>query len=607
MKQLSILFVLLVSGSVNAQLPPVMEVVKQYFKEYSIDRPVTHHLGFEKRQDGYHVVRKKEGVEIEYRQLFYDAASQKYLPLNREYFTDRSKANSGFPQPTKHHDGSMEFQADYYIRQFELYPYYGYNGWYKDVVQYCEAKDSLSLDELNALGRSYSFWTSALFSNQSGLADPTDQFKLNENGEINDEQLIAFNEVLNKCLATYQKIIDIDPEYETPVGDVVTKYANEVVFGYLLLLQYKGEEAAKKVLKPGLYGAYVLESATNLLNSCPENAILLTYGDTDTYPLYYLQATKGIRTDVTIANSSLLYTPLYNKVIRRGLNGSEPIPTLLPDAFFDKTVVVYWNLMGNGSTLTFRELNSLLGKKEDLKEFRGSYIVKKDHSDVSLAIPPNMQVEGQALFHWKPAKGPYTSLDLSILDFLAANKWERPVCFPLTSHYSTLKTWKNYLKLDGLVYTIQPYPTDVEFKYLTQSAVDIESSEEFWDHEFIHESREPVHSYDDGPFYQTTRQAFYMYTKAILDGGDTIQAGYYATRMLEWFPDEKKAFDGSTLYFAQILSIAGKEEELEYVLRTVYENYESGRNTDFARDYAYNEILRMARLHQFKNLIHLLE
>ncbi len=54
----------------------------------------------------------------------------------------------------------------------------------------------------------------------------------------------------------------------------------------------------------------------NMLGSLESGAILFTYGDNDTYPLWYLQNVERFRTDVRIANLSLLHTDWYIKQLR---------------------------------------------------------------------------------------------------------------------------------------------------------------------------------------------------------------------------------------------------------------------------------------------------
>lgn len=60
----------------------------------------------------------------------------------------------------------------------------------------------------------------------------------------------------------------------------------------------------------------ILEFARDLLNSCEQDAILLTNGDNDTFPLWWVQKKEGFRKDVAVANLSLLNTSCFIKYLK---------------------------------------------------------------------------------------------------------------------------------------------------------------------------------------------------------------------------------------------------------------------------------------------------
>jgi len=55
--------------------------------------------------------------------------------------------------------------------------------------------------------------------------------------------------------------------------------------------------------------------AVNILKSIPQNGILITYGDNDTFPLWYMQMAENYRTDVAVINETLSYGEWYREQI----------------------------------------------------------------------------------------------------------------------------------------------------------------------------------------------------------------------------------------------------------------------------------------------------
>ena len=68
-----------------------------------------------------------------------------------------------------------------------------------------------------------------------------------------------------------------------------------------------------------------VEMARNYLNSVGPNGILVTHGDNDTFPLWYAQEVEDVRTDVRIANTSLLGTDWHIDQMKWAMNESAPL------------------------------------------------------------------------------------------------------------------------------------------------------------------------------------------------------------------------------------------------------------------------------------------
>jgi hypothetical protein len=353
-------------------------------------------------------------------------------------------------------------QNAYTQAESDRLPYYGYRGYYKDVIRVLEPSvNQLTDSELHGLARAYSAAASALLHDNSSLADSAELFRLAPGrGVMSEQQIQQYRLAQQKAVETYRHLLQRNPDFPTPVGSIRVKYANEIMDGYLHLLYFQGQEAANIMLKRGIYEPEFLTLPGNILKSCPPNAVLTTYGDTDTYTMLYLQAVEQVRTDVRIVNTSLLALPRYAQYIYDGYNGQLPLQSLLPDAYFRKRVIIERTedcQSGPVSTRLFLE---------------GLADVPLQHNDYGYEIavcpvptlelpsaPANQALPGieHTIARWKSVSRYLTLESVVPLDIVTANSWNIPLCFAPTCTADILEPWQGHLILEGMVFRLVPH------------------------------------------------------------------------------------------------------------------------------------------------------
>jgi hypothetical protein len=216
--------------------------------------------------------------------------------------------------------------------------------------------------------------------------------------------------------------------------------------------------------------------AKDYLESCPPNAILFSFGDNDTYPLWYAQEVEGIRPDVRVMVNSLLGTDWYMNQLRYKINQSAPFDVIFTPQQIEGTkrdYIVYNKLPGfddNKYYDMYDMLKNVVGS-DDTKYTSnqtedGSVINFFPVKKFSVPVDENV-VRANGTVHAKDSvvkelfvdmskdKNYIFKNDLGIYAIIAANKWKRPICFTSTQELATLGLDK-YVRLTGLAYQLVP-------------------------------------------------------------------------------------------------------------------------------------------------------
>lgn len=291
-----LLFIFFAYGQTSSL--PVKKVMEKFFATYNVRLLPYEYIEFEKRKaDWYVKTLGRENNEFVKGEpiLFYSSKLQSYriLPFERNTANEPINFENYVPE-------SLEYEYD-------VHPYYGYPGWFKDVIREYNGRKDLTDKELYSLARAYSNLAMAPVTNQLGDVVPEDAYRLPfRRDAFSEKQLQEYSVRMDSAIAKYRQLSQRSPEFQTRVGDSRDKYANEIMFKFHILLSFSQKGFDQMVLPKKLYKDSILGVARSYLKACPPKSIFVSMGDNDFYPLLYLQHTEGFRKDVYIINYNLL-------------------------------------------------------------------------------------------------------------------------------------------------------------------------------------------------------------------------------------------------------------------------------------------------------------
>jgi hypothetical protein len=228
--------------------------------------------------------------------------------------------------------------------------------------------------------------------------------------------------------------------------------------------EWDDHDRSKKTTAPDL--------AKDYLESCAPNAILFSFGDNDTYPLWYAQEVQGVRPDIRVINYSLLGIDWYINQLRYKVNNSDPMNVVWTADQIEGDKLNYaYNDERPQYANQFVDLHSVLkdwvGTTDPTKMYQtedgaipvfpsSRFSIKVDKNLVrqnGTVMPTDKDEDIVDSVTFQVNRNVLLKNDLAVLAVLAGNNWQRPIYF--TSKFDELG-FQDYLRRDGMTYRFVP-------------------------------------------------------------------------------------------------------------------------------------------------------
>jgi hypothetical protein len=188
-------------------------------------------------------------------------------------------------------------------------------------------------------------------------------------------------------------------------------------------------------------GRYVAtDFGYNYLNSCDKNAVLYTFGDNDTFPLWYNQEVEGVRGDVKVENSMYLSSDWYYIQMMRKTHEAPPLVTTATPAKIIGETRAYLPVEERRQNLHINQALQM-AFDDNGRKFKGSsgielYIFPTKNLilpvDKKQVIERGLALDTSAIvpyLHFKISGNAVFKNSLAALDIAANNFMQRPIYY----------------------------------------------------------------------------------------------------------------------------------------------------------------------------------
>ena len=334
-----------------------------------------------------------------------------------------------------------------------------------------------------------------------------------------------------------------------------------------------------------------VEMAKNYLNSVGPNGILVTHGDNDTFPLWYAQEVENVRTDVRIANTSLLGTDWHIDQMKYAMNESAPLDlTVGPKQYLYGTNEFIYIYDTRDTAFLLSDVMRIFKHPEAKLPLTGGKMVDYIMSR-KFIIPVNKEnvlkygildekyadmIPDQITLTIPKDKSYLTKPELFMLDLLSNYQWDRPI--NLLSMGGDINIgMKDYLMYEGFSYKFVPIKNRMK-----STEIGFADPEDLYDkmkNVFSWDALKRIDYFVDYQNYYTfcgvlsQRQIFVNVAKEMLKIGDSARAVEMLDMCQEAVPAENYPLDMTYLGFSN-----------EYMVIDMIETYYNAGADDKALD-----------------------
>ena len=330
--------------------------------------------------------------------------------------------------------------------------------------------------------------------------------------------------------------------------------------------------------------------AINYLESCAPNAIIFTYGDNDTFPLWYVQEVEGVRPDIKIINIGYLGMDWYVYQQTFATNDSPPVPFS-----FDRDK--YY--MGRMDAILFQERIKESVELSEAMDFLGSDDVR---SKVKVSTGDMMDFLPSRQFHitvdkdkvletgtvkpedadqivdrvsFRIGKSVIGKSEMAVLNMMAANNWERPIYIDHSLVYTGNIFFLDYLQFEGLAYRFVPIRTPRQGINVGRIDTDILYDNVMNKFVWGNVNDPDIHLDEYNKKQINIMQTRYMFARladALNREGETEKAEQAIDRMFELFPNDRIPYTYDSFPALEQYYRAGANEKANEVARIMATN-----------------------------------